>query len=169
MIGVQVGEDDAFHISRPDAKSAQLRTDFLITLDSKCHVPSQIGMQGPAAFEEVGSLARIDHDHTFLMINHPGIRRKPSGPVSVQKHSEPSSQSASASFDLRGLDPDGAGLDRVELQAFATIDRTICGWSKWTMWPALGTRSTVLFGGAMAAGNFVTAETRVSASCSPKT
>ena len=38
---------------------------------------------------------------------------------------EPSSQPASSSFDLRGLDPDRAGLDRVELHAFSTIDRTM--------------------------------------------
>ena len=37
---VQMGEDDPFHVTRPDADRAQLRTDFLITVDPKRNFPS---------------------------------------------------------------------------------------------------------------------------------
>ena len=46
VIDVQVGEDDPFHVARPDAQSAQLRTDFLIALDLKPHLPAPVRMQG---------------------------------------------------------------------------------------------------------------------------
>jgi hypothetical protein len=83
VIAVQVCEDDPFHISRPNAKGAELRTDFLITLDSKCDFPPHVGMQGPAALQQVCSLARIDHDDPLGMVDDPGIRWEPFGPVSV--------------------------------------------------------------------------------------
>src|SRR5262245_32134577 len=46
---------------------------------------------------------------------------------------------AAAPVNLRGLDPDRAGLDCMDVHAPSTIDRTMSGRSKWTMWPALGT------------------------------
>jgi hypothetical protein len=126
-------------------------------------------MQGRAGFEQMRPLARIDHDHAFGMVDHPRIRREPSGPLAVPEHRKPSSQSASVPFDLCALDPDGAGLDGMELHAFTTIERTIAGWSKCTMWPAFGTSRTVVAGAAIAAGKSLTTAAGVSASRSPKT
>src|SRR6185295_3602632 len=131
-------------------------------LDSECDFPSHVGMQGLAAFQQVCPLARIDHDHTFRMVDDPGIRWKPVGPVRVAEYREPASQPAPPPFDLCGLDPDRARLDRVEFHAASRIDRTIRGWSKWTMWPASGRRTTVVPGAAMAAGKSFTTEAGVS-------
>ncbi len=61
------------------------------------------------------ALPGIDHDDAFGMIDDPCIGRQPSGPVPIGKNRKPSRQSVSAPFDLRGLDPDKAGLDGVHL------------------------------------------------------
>src|SRR5471032_1696698 len=79
-------------------------------------------MKGLAGFEQMRSLARIDHDHAFRMVDDPRVRREPSGPVSVGEDPEPSSQSASPPLDLRGLDPDRAGLNGMQLHALTAID-----------------------------------------------
>ena len=59
------------------------------------------------------ALARIDHDHTFRMIDDPRVSGEPFGPVRVSENGEPSSQPAPTALDLRGLDADGASLDGV--------------------------------------------------------
>jgi hypothetical protein len=91
VIAVQVCEDDSFHISRPNAHGPQLRTDFLIALDSKRDFPSHVGMQGLTALQQMSPLARIDHDHPFRMVDDPGIRWKPYGPVPILEYRETSS------------------------------------------------------------------------------
>ena len=59
----------------------------------------------------MGPLARVDDDDALRMVDYPGVRGEPFGPVSISEDREPSSQPASAPFDLRSLDPDGTGLD----------------------------------------------------------
>jgi len=113
VIYVQMSEDDPFHIARPDAERAQLRTDFLITVDAKRNFPSDVGVKRLAGFEQMRSLARIDHDNAFWVIDDPSVRWEPFGPSPVGENGEPSSYSASAPFDLRALYSDGAGLDGV--------------------------------------------------------
>jgi len=131
VIGMQMREDDARGISRSDAEGAQLRTDLLFVLDTKYHFPSVIGMQRSAGFEQVHTLAGVDDDHAFRMFNDPGIRGKPLCPLPIVQHRQPSTQPASPAFHLRSLDPDGAGLDGVDLHALTptdaltTIDRTM--------------------------------------------
>jgi hypothetical protein len=127
VVDVQMGQDDASYITGPDAEGAQLRPDLLITLDTKRHFPSNVGMERLAGLEQMRPLARIHHDHAFRVGDDPRTRREPSRPLPVREHSEPSSQSASAPLDLRALDPDGAGSDGMELHALTTIDRTISG------------------------------------------
>src|SRR5262249_24392181 len=121
---------DAFHISRPDAERAQWRTDFLLALDSKRHLPSLVGMEGPDAFEQMRPLARIHDDHPFGMIDHPYIGRQPAGPVSIGEEPEPAAHPVSPARDLRRLDPDRASLNRVDVHTFLKIDRTTSGRSK---------------------------------------
>ena len=72
-------------------------------------------MQRLAGFQEMRALPGIDHDDAFGMIDDPCIGRQPFGPVPIGKNRKPSRQSVSAPFDLRGLDPDKAGLDGVHL------------------------------------------------------
>jgi hypothetical protein len=127
VIGVQVGEDHSFHVVRTDAESAELRTDFLLTFNAERHFPTHVRMQGLAGVEQMHPLARVDDDDAFRMIDDPRIRRQPSGPVRVGEHPEPSSHSASAPFDLRGLDPDRARSDCVDLHALTVTFRTMSG------------------------------------------
>jgi hypothetical protein len=113
VVDVQMGQDDASYITGPDTEGSQLRTDLLVTVDAKRHFPSNVGMKRFTGLEQMRPLTRIHHDHAFGMVDDPRIRGEPSGPLSVREHSEPASQSASASLDLRAFDPDGAGLDGV--------------------------------------------------------
>src|SRR6476620_11199366 len=115
------------------------------------------------------SLPRIHDDHAFRMVDDPCIGRKPFRPMWVGEYPEPPAQPVSLPLNLRGLDTDRTGLDRVYGHARSTIDRTMCGWSKWTMWPASGTRTAVLPGAAIAAGSRSAIEDGFSASCSPNT
>ena len=39
MVYVQMGQDNFFDVARPDAKPAQLRTDFLFTLNFETRLP----------------------------------------------------------------------------------------------------------------------------------
>src|SRR5262245_6041988 len=98
-------------------------------------------MPGLGGFEQMRRLTGIHNDHAFRMIDDPRIRGQPFCPVLVAEYRETSSQSASAPFDLRSLDADRAGLNCEDLHAASTIERTRSGRSKWTMWPALGTRT----------------------------
>ena len=91
MVAVQVGEDDSFHISRPDAQRAQLRADFLIPLDAKGHFPAHVRMQGGRGLKQVRALAGVDHDHAFRMLDDPRIAWKPLRPVSISEDRKPSS------------------------------------------------------------------------------
>src|SRR5262245_36474611 len=111
MIDVQVGQHDAFHVPRPNTQRAQLRTDFLVALDSKPDFPAHVRVQRPGGFEEMCRLTRIHHDHAFRMIDDPCVGWKPFGPLRVGKYPETPAQPMSSSFDLRGLDPNGAGLN----------------------------------------------------------
>src|SRR5262249_33962502 len=127
VVGMEMGEHHAFHISRPDAEPAQLRTDFFLALDPKGYIPSVIGMEGPAAVDEMRPFARIDNDHAFGMVDHPCVGWEPIGPMAVGKHAEASSQAASPTFDLRRLDPDGTSLYRLNVHTRSAIDRTTSG------------------------------------------
>jgi hypothetical protein len=70
-------------------------------------------MQRLAGFEQMRALPGIDHDDAFAAVDDPYIGREPIGPDGVGKNREPPRPSMAASFDLRGLDPDKAGLNRV--------------------------------------------------------
>src|SRR5262245_2934624 len=123
-------EHDLFDIPRSDAERAQLRANFLLMLDAKLHFPSVVGMQGPGAVEQMRPLTRIDDDDAFGVIDDPRKGGQPIGPVPVGEDRKPASQPASPSLDLRGLDANRAGLDRVEVHTPSTIDRTMSGRSK---------------------------------------
>ena len=73
VIHVQMGENDPLHIARPDSQHAQLRTDFFFAVNSKRDFPSDIGMKRLPGFEQMHSLASVDHDDTFLMVNDPRV------------------------------------------------------------------------------------------------
>ena len=88
VIHVQMRENDAFHISRPDAERAQLWADFFFTVDSKRNFPSNIGMKGGPGFEQMRSLAGIDDDDTFAMLDDPCVCRQPLGPAPVGENGE---------------------------------------------------------------------------------
>ena len=124
VIDVQVREDDAFDIEASDAQRAQLWTDFLFAFETKRDLPSMIGMQRPARFEQMHARTRVDDDHALRMVDDPGIRRQPACPVPVGHQAQSSSQTTSPAFHLRWFDPHATGLDRVELHAFTRIDRT---------------------------------------------
>jgi hypothetical protein len=86
VIHVQVSEDDLFHIARPDAHRAELRSDFLVALDPKHHFPSQVRVKRVGGLEEMRSLAGVDDDHALWMVDGPRIRRKPIRPVFVGEY-----------------------------------------------------------------------------------
>jgi hypothetical protein len=106
VVDVQMGQDDTPYIAGPDAEGTQLGTDLLFTVDPKRHFPSNVGMERFARLEQMRSLSCIYHDHAFRMVDDPGIRREPSGPLMVREHTEPALESASAPLDLRAFDPD---------------------------------------------------------------
>src|SRR5262249_26813236 len=103
---------------------------LLIPLDLKRHLPSPVRMQGFGAFQQVCSLSRIHDDHAFRVLEDPCVRRKPLCPVVIGEYRELTSQPAPATLDLRGLDPDRAGLDGVDLHTCLAIDPTMSGRSK---------------------------------------
>ncbi len=74
MIHVQMSEDDPFHIARADAQRVQLRTYLFFAIDSKRDLPSDKGMKRLPGFDQMRTLASIDHNDTFLMINDPSVR-----------------------------------------------------------------------------------------------
>ena len=61
----------------------------------------------------------------------------------------------------------GGRPEHAAVHARSMIDRTMSGRSKCSMWPALGRRTVVLWGAAIAEGNRTVMEAGVSASCSP--
>src|SRR5882724_9682672 len=111
VIHVQMREDDRLYIARTDPQGAQLRPDFLVTVDAECHLPSDIRVKRLSGVEQMRSLTSVDHDDTFLVFDNPGVRWQPICPRSIAENGESSSQTVSPPFDLRRLDPDSARLD----------------------------------------------------------
>jgi hypothetical protein len=70
-------------------------------------------MKGGPGFEQMRSLAGVDDNDTFSMLDNPYVCGQPFGPVLISEDGEPSSQPVSAPFDLRALYPDGTGPDRM--------------------------------------------------------
>src|SRR4051812_27477848 len=114
-------------------------------------------------------LPRVHHDDAFWVVDHPGVGRQPTGPLRVGKHTQPPQHAAAASADLRLLDADRTGTNRMDPHAFSAIDRTTSGRSKCTRWPASGTRTAVVPGAPIAPGSSSYLTAAVSASCPPKT
>src|SRR5262249_23461132 len=113
VVDVQVSEHDSFHIARSDSQRAQLRTDFLVALDSKPDLPAHVRVERPGGFQEMGRLPCVHHHYTFRMVDDPDVGGKPFGPVRIGEYPEAPAQPMSLPFDLRGLDPYRASLDRV--------------------------------------------------------
>ncbi|MGY4368499.1 hypothetical protein ACVW1A_004564 [Bradyrhizobium sp. LB1.3] len=111
MVHVQMSENDLFYITWSNAQRTQLRTDFFFPIDSKNDFPSGKGMIRRSGFEQMRSLASIDYDNTFLVLDRPSVRRQPLGPVPVAENGKPSCQPVSVSFDLRTFYFNEAGLD----------------------------------------------------------
>src|SRR5262249_5641553 len=130
VIDMEMREHDAFHIPRADAERAQLRADFLLPLDSKRHLPAMVGMERCGTVEQMCPLPGIHDDYAFGMLDRPRICRKPVAPVAVGEHAQAPPQPASTTFDLRGLDPDRAGLDGADVHTLLAIDRMTSGRSK---------------------------------------
>jgi hypothetical protein len=68
-----MGEDDPFHIARRDTERPQLRSDFFFTVDSKLNFPSDIGMKRGPGFEQMRSLAGVDDNDIFSMLDNPYV------------------------------------------------------------------------------------------------
>jgi hypothetical protein len=81
VIDVQVREHNLLHVARFDTECAKLRTDLLLTLDTKIRFPSNVGMKGLGAVEQIRPLARVDDNHAFRMVDDPRIGREPPGPA----------------------------------------------------------------------------------------
>src|SRR6187455_98884 len=71
MIHVQVSEDNLFHIARSNAERTQLWAGLLFRVNLKHDLPSQKRMKRIAGFEQMRSLASVDHDDTFRMLDRP--------------------------------------------------------------------------------------------------
>jgi hypothetical protein len=108
MIHVQMGEDDPFHIARPDTERPQLRSDFFFTVDSKLNFPSDIGMKGGPGFEQMRSLAGVDDNDTFSMLDNPYVCGQPFGPVLISEDCEPSSRALRRARSLSGRNRSGS-------------------------------------------------------------
>src|SRR5262252_6269313 len=138
-------------------------------LDSKHHVPPQLRMQRSGGVEQVRSLAGVHNDDAFGVIDHPCGRREPFCPLRVCENAQLPHQPTSAAADLRLLDSNGSRLNGVDPHAFSVIARTMSGRSKCTRWPASATRTAVVPGPPITAGNSPAVTASVSASCSPNT
>jgi hypothetical protein len=75
VIHMQVGENDLFYVIRRNAERAQLRTDFLLRIYSKPNFPSDVGVERTSSAEQMCSLAGVNHNNTFTVLDHPGIGR----------------------------------------------------------------------------------------------
>lgn len=124
MIHVQMGENDLFHITRSNAQRTQLGTDFFFPIDSKNDFPSGKGMVRRPCFEQMRSLASVDYDDTFLVLDRPSVRRQPLGPVPVGENGKPSCQPVPVSLDLRTFYFNEAGLDCVNTHGSISL---VCG------------------------------------------
>jgi hypothetical protein len=87
-------------------------------------------MQRGGGLQEMSRLTGVDHEYAFGMLDGPRVGGQPFSPMRVCEYREAATQSESSPLDLRGLDPNEAGLDAVDFHARPTIDRTISGWSK---------------------------------------
>ena len=115
MIHVQMRKHNALYITRADTEIPQLRPNLLFTLNPKGDFPSQVRMEGLACLEKMRSLTSIDYNDAVAMLDDPRIGGKPVSPIAICENGQPSRQSVSAPFDLRGLDPDEAGLNGIYL------------------------------------------------------
>src|ERR1700733_3688697 len=112
MVHVQMAENDPFHIARPDAERAQLRTDLLLMLDAECDLPPHERVKRLAGFEQMRALAGVDDDDAFIGIDDPRIGRQPFGPFRTGKDRKAPPQSMPTPLDLSRLDADRTGLNR---------------------------------------------------------
>jgi hypothetical protein len=116
VIDVHVGENHGPHLARIEAEGAQARADLLLGLDGELHAEAKVGM--PARqLEQVRGRARVDHDRSLGVIDQPGERREPFGPGRLEQGTRDAEQAAARRRNLRGLHPDGPGLQREHLDA----------------------------------------------------
>lgn len=73
VIHVQVSEDNPFHIARSHAEHPQLRPDLFFTIDSELDLPSDIRMERSSGFQQMSSLAGVNHNDALPVLDHPGI------------------------------------------------------------------------------------------------
>jgi hypothetical protein len=121
VIHVQMRQHNPFHIGRGDPQGAKLRSNLLFTLDLEGHLPSNLGMQGDAHFEQVCAMPGVDHDDAIAMLDRPRIGRQPIGPVAIGEDGEPPRQAVATAFDLRRLDPNEAGLNSVNVSKLVPV------------------------------------------------
>jgi hypothetical protein len=104
-----------FVTSRGPTPSAQLRPYLLFRFDAKRDLPAAIGMQRTRLLEQMRALSGIDDDQAILMLDQPGIGRQPAGPIAIGGDGQHAKGIRSAPFNLRGLDPNPAGLNGMHL------------------------------------------------------
>src|SRR5438445_114930 len=97
--------------------------------------PSSKGMIRRPCFEQMRSLASVDYDDTFLVLDRPSVRRQPLGPVPVGENGKPSCQPVSLSLDLRTFYFDQAGLDCMNTHGSISIVCYFCLTSRFTNCP----------------------------------
>jgi hypothetical protein len=116
VVGVQVGDDDAAHVTRREAEALELRPDLLLGPHPFADPEPEVGMPAweVAALGGAGGLARVDEDEPFVVLDEPGMDGQRLGPVPVEHGDDQSRRAAAATVALAFLDGDGAGLDGVD-------------------------------------------------------
>ena len=112
---MQMRKHNALYITRADTEIPQLRPNLLFTLRSERRLPIAGTDGGTCLFEKMRSLTSIDYNDAVAVLDDPRIGGKPVSPIAICENDQPSRQSVSAPFDLRGLDPDEAGLNGIYL------------------------------------------------------
>jgi hypothetical protein len=113
VIDVHVRQHDGLDVARRDSERAELRTRLLLALDFEPHGMAEIGVP---ARQDVQARVRpgIDQDHSVAMFDREGVDRQPVRPIFVEQRRQPPRESVAPAHDLRILDLDRPGLNRMD-------------------------------------------------------
>src|SRR5580698_2320886 len=88
VIGMEMRQHNLAYVSGCDSESPKLRTNLFFRMDRKADRTPVERMPGGmvSVLMNPRGLPRIDHDHSLIMLDDPGVDRQPLRPVFVKQH-----------------------------------------------------------------------------------